>query len=610
LVADRSELDPNLATNVETWTQGVSDARKIVEILHEKVANEVRYTGLEFGMAGFQPQQCRDVWQHRYGDCKDKANLLRAMLAHKGIHAEVVLVHAGNDGRIQMASPSWAQFNHAIVLVEGIEAGPFFCDPTVKYLPAGRLAPEDCNRDALVVRHDRGEWVHIPDLIDAAFRVRCEMTMAPTGELSGWFTLVAEGSDASAYAQMIGDRDHDDRVRALRRYAEEFFPGAEIVDHEMVPPAGSLGTFQIRMYCIRPARSASGQSLRFPFPTAWLPKTETVGERQFPFLTPRHEESLDLTLKLPAGWAPQFIPAPFAAASADASFSAQWEPKDGELRAHLDWRTKHAEIAAKDYATFQQAARALIAWLDQPIVLVPSAEKKSGVVAEQRETDLSDFPMLSNGRSQLGLVERKYPMGVADGKRRAALEQTLQWFPDDASTVFQAQLQLAILDDEKTPAKLADEASGLLQRYAPQLSADTLFWAEWVEADARWRATKSPADLRVLEQLAENPSMAIAQRARMALMISANLMSTDPKAAAKFLQPFTDVESELQGKLVDLFLVLLVQNGDCERLAPWLKDFSADMVRQRMPCSQRLWMQPRASGLGSLPRSGRGYCRC
>ena len=48
---------------------------------------EVRYTGIEFGEAAIVPHDPAETLAKKYGDCKDKATLLVAMLRAAGIPA-------------------------------------------------------------------------------------------------------------------------------------------------------------------------------------------------------------------------------------------------------------------------------------------------------------------------------------------------------------------------------------------------------------------------------------------------------------------------------------------------------------------------------------------
>ena len=80
---------------------------------------EVRYTGIEFGEAAIVPQDPAETLSHKYGDCKDKATLLVAMLRAAGIPAYVALLNAGSRMDVPADMPGMGLFDHAIVYVPG-----------------------------------------------------------------------------------------------------------------------------------------------------------------------------------------------------------------------------------------------------------------------------------------------------------------------------------------------------------------------------------------------------------------------------------------------------------------------------------------------------------
>ncbi len=55
----------------------------------------LRYEAVEIGIQGFRPRTPAQVLANRYGDCKDKANLIAAMLKSLGIDARFALVYRG-----------------------------------------------------------------------------------------------------------------------------------------------------------------------------------------------------------------------------------------------------------------------------------------------------------------------------------------------------------------------------------------------------------------------------------------------------------------------------------------------------------------------------------
>lgn len=57
----------------------------------------IRYVGIWLGNGGIVPHPAEDILQNRYGDCKDKATLLQALLAAKGIYSQQVLINLGDS---------------------------------------------------------------------------------------------------------------------------------------------------------------------------------------------------------------------------------------------------------------------------------------------------------------------------------------------------------------------------------------------------------------------------------------------------------------------------------------------------------------------------------
>ncbi|MCC5024499.1 MAG: hypothetical protein J6386_17660 [Candidatus Synoicihabitans palmerolidicus] len=58
LLVDRDDLGPELLVQVDRWLAHDADRDTTIATLFEHVANDVRYTGLEFGLVGYQPYAC------------------------------------------------------------------------------------------------------------------------------------------------------------------------------------------------------------------------------------------------------------------------------------------------------------------------------------------------------------------------------------------------------------------------------------------------------------------------------------------------------------------------------------------------------------------------
>ena len=85
----------------EALTQGLKDDRAKVRAIYDYVVQKTRYVALEFGIHGFKPYRCAQIFARGFGDCKDKATLIVTMLGALGIKATPVVVRTANKGDIE-----------------------------------------------------------------------------------------------------------------------------------------------------------------------------------------------------------------------------------------------------------------------------------------------------------------------------------------------------------------------------------------------------------------------------------------------------------------------------------------------------------------------------
>ena len=116
------------------------------------VQDDIRYLGIEMGRGSHEPRQPAAVLSQRYGDCKDKALLLSALLRELGAEAWPALVNTKLRRRLDEFLPSPFLFDHVITQV--VDGGKtYWIDGTLSD-QGGTLATIDTPSDerALVVR--------------------------------------------------------------------------------------------------------------------------------------------------------------------------------------------------------------------------------------------------------------------------------------------------------------------------------------------------------------------------------------------------------------------------------------------------------------------------
>ncbi len=122
--------------------------------------NALRYVAIEFGIGGFRPRTPEQTIANRYGDCKDKANLLIALLREMEIEAHFVLINRMSSTDPDF--PGW-QFNHAIAYVPAGEgqAEDLWLDSTDTTTPFGFVAPGNVGRQGLVFEGSPSRFMEV-----------------------------------------------------------------------------------------------------------------------------------------------------------------------------------------------------------------------------------------------------------------------------------------------------------------------------------------------------------------------------------------------------------------------------------------------------------------
>lgn len=152
------------------------------------VQGEIRYTGLDMGANSHAPNRPELVLARRFGDCKDKATLLIALLSEAGIPADPVLVNTEQRAAVARRLPSPLAFDHVIVRAR-LEGREVWIDPTLE-----RERGDFGSRRSLLfgyglpIQAGAAALVRIPDLLPDA----------PQVDVNQSITLGADGERLSA----------------------------------------------------------------------------------------------------------------------------------------------------------------------------------------------------------------------------------------------------------------------------------------------------------------------------------------------------------------------------------------------------------------------------
>jgi hypothetical protein len=243
LTRGRREATPDIKQKVAAVTANAKTPVAKMNAIAEFMQHDIRYVAISLGIGGVQPHSAADTFQHRYGDCKDKATLMSSMLKEVGIDSYYVII---NSERGSFSSDSPAQvgaFDHvvlAIKLPEGADDGSFvatmqhpkvgkilFFDPTVTFVPFGQIGGYLQDNYGLLVAPDGGELVHLPKLsaTSAGTTRKGTIRLDASGNFTGEFVEVHRGDAAWGQREYLKTVNKEsDKVKIVEATLSESLP--------------------------------------------------------------------------------------------------------------------------------------------------------------------------------------------------------------------------------------------------------------------------------------------------------------------------------------------------------------------------------------------------
>jgi len=246
LYSGRMDASDAIKQEINVLTGGKTSTLLKMQAIAGFVQHDIRYVAIELGIGGWQPHAAPDVFSHRYGDCKDKATLMRTMLREIGVDSYQVAINT-ERGSVTRETPAHSAFNHVILAIK-LPEGAYdsslvatmqhpklgrilFFDPTNDITPFGQIRGHLQANYGLLVTPDGGELVELPQQPSAMNSIQRvgKLTLAVNGALKGEVTEVR-----------LGDRAASERwrLRIVTKDADRIKPIETLL-------AGSLANFQI-----------------------------------------------------------------------------------------------------------------------------------------------------------------------------------------------------------------------------------------------------------------------------------------------------------------------------------------------------------------------------
>ncbi|MEQ1761701.1 MAG: DUF3857 domain-containing protein [Pyrinomonadaceae bacterium] len=208
----------------------------------------LQYISIDIGVGygnGYKPRPSDIVLSRGYGDCKDKANLMRAMLRTLKIDAYPIAIYSGDHTFVRAEWASPRQFNHAIIAVKVSDATEsatvidhpklgrlLIFDATDAFTPVGDLPDYLQGSNALIIAGDNGglsKMPLVPPDLDVLER-DVTVTLSETGTLNGLIKEKAAGQTSAYFRREFRGLSVGDYRKAIEGWLTRGASGAQLVN--------------------------------------------------------------------------------------------------------------------------------------------------------------------------------------------------------------------------------------------------------------------------------------------------------------------------------------------------------------------------------------------
>lgn len=236
-------LSPELQQKAAQIAASYKDPLDRVRAVYRFVLTSTHYVALEFGIYSYKPYPVSDVYARRFGDCKDKASLMIAMLRAVDVPADFVLVRTHPLGSVVPGAASIALFNHAIAYVPQFD---LWLDGTADYYGLRELPLDDQGAMALTIDANGSAQLRTIPVSHPSDNITSRTVQAvirQNGTIDFTGTSTTRGEDAPALRR---DFEVQERQReSMRRGLAELFPTVKL-DTVAVEAADSDRPVQVR----------------------------------------------------------------------------------------------------------------------------------------------------------------------------------------------------------------------------------------------------------------------------------------------------------------------------------------------------------------------------
>jgi len=382
-------VDDNVAAKARELTANASSEIEKIRAIGNFVQN-LQYISIDIGVGygnGYRPRASTTVLGRGYGDCKDKANLMRALLRALKIEAYPVAIFSGDPNYVREEWASPLQFNHCIIAIKVSDATKantiidhptlgrlMIFDATDPYTPVGDLPDYLQGSWALIIAGSGGGLAKMPlsppesDELDRDITV----SLSETGEITGKIIERAKGQTSSQFRREVRGQSAGDYKKTIEGWLTRGASGAQLINVQSNDKGVDSFDLDVDFKAANYGQLMQNRLLVF--------KPVIVGRRHSVYLTESKRTNpieLDSNMmnekvifNLPPGFSVDEVPDAVKLDTAFGKYVTSYEVKDGKLLFTRSMTTNRALIPANKYTLVKDFFSKIRDAEQAPVVLI------------------------------------------------------------------------------------------------------------------------------------------------------------------------------------------------------------------------------------------------
>lgn len=383
-------VDDTVAAKAQELTANAKTELEKIRAIGTYVQN-MQYISIDIGVGygnGMRPRPSNLVLARGYGDCKDKANLMRAMLRALKIEAYPIAIYSGDANYVREEWVSPGQFNHCIIAVkisDTTEAATvinhpklgrlLIFDATDPFTPVGDLPDYEQGSLALIIAGESGGLSKMP-VTPAGFngwQRNVEITLKGDGAIEGTIRERATGQKSTYARALFRSLSNSDFNKTIENWLTRGATAAKLVkltpndkqsdasfnlDVEFsAPNYGQL--MQNRLLVFKPAIVSRANSIYL---------TEQIRKNPVSLDSDSFDETTVFTL--PVGFVVDEMPDAVSLDTPFGKYTASYVVKDNKLTYTRSLTMNRSTLSVDKYSSIREFYSKILAAEQSPVVLL------------------------------------------------------------------------------------------------------------------------------------------------------------------------------------------------------------------------------------------------